>query len=168
MLKLPDQSHTSHSDCVGFEIFQMFLDIWNLSSNADVTYEHKHVAILFNFNSFAIKIIYQCPKCLWISMMNEFLSKSKLSLNNCVDLGNAAIFFFISPNHGERMALEKGPKATKGDSNEKVLAHMYDLWSGHLDFKVVHIILRIWNFNNLCWAVKAVMNCMLKEYLQET
>ena len=75
-------------------------------------------------------------------MMNEFLNKFRLSLNNHVDLSNAAIFFFISLSHSERMALKKRPKATKGDLNEKVLTCVYDLWSGHLDFKVVCIISR--------------------------
>ena len=82
-------------------------------------------------------------------MINEFLSKFRLSLNDCIDLGNAAILFFISLSYGEKMALEKGPKATKEDSDEKVLVYVYGLWSGHLDFKVVCIILS-WDSNNLC------------------
>ena len=73
-------------------------------------------------------------------MTNEFLSKFKLSLNNYVDLSNAAILFFISLNYDERMALEKEPKAIKENSDEKVLTYTYSLWSEHLNFKVVHII----------------------------
>ena len=60
-------------------------------------------------------------------MINEFLSKSKLSLNNHVNLSNAAILFFVSPSHSERMALKKGPKATKENSDEKVLTCVYSL-----------------------------------------
>ena len=42
----------------------MFLDVWYLSSNADAAYKHEYVAILSDFNSFAIKTVYQCLKCL--------------------------------------------------------------------------------------------------------
>ena len=59
-------------------------------------------------------------------MTNEFLNKFRLNLDNCVDLNNAVIHFFISSNYDERMTLEKGPKAIKGDSDEKVLTHMYN------------------------------------------
>ena len=167
MLKLPDQSCASCLGCIGFEAFQMLLDVWDLSSNVDAVCEHEHVIILFNFNDFTVKTVNQCSKCLWISMMNEFSSKFRLSLNDYVDLSNTAICFFVSSNHGERMALKKGPKATKEDPDEKVLACVYGPWSGHLDFKVVCIISRTWDFNNLCWAVKAAMGHMSKEYLQK-
>ena len=81
-------------------------------------------------------------------MINEFLNKFRLNLNNHVNLSNAVILFFISSNYNERMALEKGPKVTKENSDEKVLIHTYSLWSEHLDFKVVHIILNQ-DFNDL-------------------
>ena len=138
-----------------------------MSGNADVICEQKYVTILSDFNGFVVETVYQCSKCLWVDMMNEFSSKFRLSLNNYVNLSNAAILFFIPSSHSEKMALEKGPKATKENSDEKVLVCIYSSWSGHLDFKIVYIILNQ-NSNDLCWAVKAVIGCMSKEYLQET
>ena len=163
MLELPDQSHTSHLSCVSFKTFQILLDVWYLSGNINAACEHEHIAILSDFNSFAVEIIYQCSKYLWVSITNEFSSKFKLSLNDCVNLGNAAILFFIPLSHSERMALEKGPKATKEDSDEKVLICAYNSWSEHLDFKIVCIISNQ-DSNDLCWAVEAVIDCISKEY----
>ena len=64
MLKLPDQSCALCLGHVGFEAFQMLLNVWDLNSNADAACKHEHVAILFNFNGFAVETIYQCSKCL--------------------------------------------------------------------------------------------------------
>ena len=73
-------------------------------------------------------------------MMNEFLNKIRLSLNDYVNLSNTVILFFIPSSYSERMALKKEPKATKENLNEKVLICVYSSWFRHLDFKVVCII----------------------------